>query len=87
MKKDMFMANELRELEALEIRGGDTPSVQSQNGCINEVAGCGAGVDQTKCVNKENGCGRGVVIITQELQGKAASQVLVNFKFRRVLQN
>ena len=70
MKKDMFMANELRELEALEIRGGDTPSVQTQDGCINEVAGCGAGIDQTKCVNKENGCGGGVVIITQNCKDK-----------------
>lgn len=56
MKKDLFMANELLELEALEVRGGDTPSTQAQLRCTNNSQGCGTGVDQLECSNDATGC-------------------------------
>ena len=62
MKKDLFMANELQELEALEVRGGDTPSVQSQLKCSNKSIGCGAGVDQLECSNDVTGCSLPITI-------------------------
>lgn len=62
MNKEFFSSNELSELKALEVRGGNTASTMSQSECANEKAGCGAGVDQNKCVNREAGCGSTVVI-------------------------
>ena len=63
MDRKLFSSDELSELEALELRGGSTASIMSQNGCENDAAGCGAGVDQDKCVNKTSGCGAHVIII------------------------
>lgn len=65
MKKEIFMANELLELEALEIHGGSAAGGIVQYECVNEARGCGAGVDQVRCVNKEDACA-GWVPITQD---------------------
>ena len=59
MRKNFdFTAEELMELEALEVRGGrDGGGIVTQTGCINESKGCGAAISQTNCVNKVEGCG------------------------------
>jgi hypothetical protein len=62
MNKEFFSSNELSELQALEVRGGNTASTMSQSECVNEKTGCGSGVDQTKCINKEAGCGSTIVV-------------------------
>ena len=71
MNKELFSSNELSELEALEVRGGDTASIMSQTECENNALNCGADVDQTKCVNNEKFCGSSV--ISQDCKGNGAS--------------
>lgn len=62
-KKELFSSDELSELEALEVRGGNTASIMAQSKCVNNNPGCGPGVEQDKCVNKTSGCGAHVIII------------------------
>lgn len=62
MKKAIFSENELQELAALEVRGGNTASIMSQKQCSNGALGCGAGVDQEGCTNSVAGCGSTIVI-------------------------
>lgn len=55
-----FSAEELSELEALEIKGGamgNPNDPMSQLRCVNIVVGCGASSTQEECVNKVTGCG------------------------------
>lgn len=60
MKETKFTAEELSELESLEIRGGVIASVNgSQEKCINSAAGCGGTISQEACVNSIGGCGAG----------------------------
>lgn len=63
MDKLKFSQNELLEMESLEIRGGASANAMAQGACVNEAAGCGAGVDQSNCTNKATGCGSTVVVI------------------------
>lgn len=58
-----FNEDQLKELEALEIRGGQDRNqvLPVQDGCINAIAGCGVGANQTNCINTAPGCG----VITQ----------------------
>lgn len=57
MKKKFFEENELLELEALEVKGGDRADPMAQQECVNTVAGCGASADQIRCVNEVLDCG------------------------------
>lgn len=50
-------------MESLEVRGGASANAMAQGSCVNEAAGCGAGVDQSNCTNKATGCGSTVVVI------------------------
>lgn len=45
------------------VRGGASANAMAQGSCVNEAAGCGAGVDQSNCTNKATGCGSTVVVI------------------------
>ena len=58
MENNVFLREELNEIEALEVRGGTGATMYAQGECTNTAYGCGGGVDQTKCVNKADGCGR-----------------------------
>ncbi len=58
MKETKFTAEELSELESLEIRGGivaDSGNTQTQ--CVNNSNGCGSGVTQDSCSNGALDCG------------------------------
>ena len=57
MKKELFSTNELSELEALEVYGGNTASIMSQRECTNNASFCGSGVEQEKCTNDAKNCG------------------------------
>ena len=48
MKKELFSSDELSELEALEVRGGNTASIMAQSKCVNNDPGCGGGTDQNQ---------------------------------------
>ena len=56
MDKSLFKLDELQELEALEVRGGNTDSILAQTGCPNNAYGCGVDADQTACQNNVVGC-------------------------------
>lgn len=62
MDEGRFSKNELREIEALEVRGGAGANAMAQGECTNSTAGCGAGVDQPHCTNSAAGCGSPIVI-------------------------
>lgn len=62
MNKEIFSSDELSELKALEVRGGNSISTIAQGECVNQKAGCGSGVDQSKCVNNATGCGSPVIV-------------------------
>lgn len=55
--KNGFSEEELKEMEALEVKGGKGIDLYAQSECSNYADGCGGGVDQTKCINKAAGCG------------------------------
>lgn len=58
MKETKFTAEELSELESLEIRGGIvSDSENTQNSCANTANNCGSGVTQGSCTNDAIGCG------------------------------
>ena len=56
MDKSLFKLDELQELEALEVRGGNADSIMAQNECKNYATGCGEGPDQIACENHVTGC-------------------------------
>ena len=60
MENDIFTLEELHELEALEIRGGNAPGgydPMAQPNCGNTVTGCGGGgPDQDSCTNHAVDC-------------------------------
>lgn len=65
MENFKFTAEELSELEALQIRGGasgNPADPMAQDGCINKNLGCGAGATQRQCVNEASGCGADVYL-------------------------
>ena len=68
MKKFVFSENELQELEALEVRGGDRADPMAQEGCINNVEGCGYNADQMRCENSVLGCGNKPTVPTEPTQ-------------------
>lgn len=49
-----FSATELTELEALEIMGGASTLLVTQEKCVNEADGCALGTTQTGCTNRSN---------------------------------
>lgn len=55
MDKLFFTKEEMKELETLQIFGGDRADPMAQTECVNESQGCGLGGDQIRCVNK-TGC-------------------------------
>ncbi len=82
MKKFDFSAEELSELEALQVRGGATGNPDSpmgQNKCSNTKLGCGAGVDQDGCTNSETGCGS-IVNLACTIQGATVCSLPVDPK-------
>lgn len=66
MENEKFSFEELKEWEALQIRGGASSNeegILAQTGCTNTVTGCGGGgVDQDKCTNSAVGCGVDMII-------------------------
>ena len=65
MIKFNFTADELSELQALQVRGGaaGTPlEPMAQTECSNTKAGCGANVDQIRCTNHAAGCGGSITV-------------------------
>jgi len=59
MKEQNFSMEELHEMDAIQIRGGDSGGIDipTQKGCRNEAKSCGAGVVvQIECVNAAEGC-------------------------------
>lgn len=65
MSKTQFSIDELREMEALAVRGGHSATPMAQPGCTNSAPGCGYGVDQEKCLNTVTGCGMAIVVTQQ----------------------
>jgi len=60
MKEPNFSMEELHEMDAIQIRGGDSGGIDipTQKKCINTVKSCGAGVVvQSGCINAVEGCG------------------------------
>lgn len=56
--QNFFSSDELRQLEALEVRGGNGGiSPLSQNKCTNEAKYCGYNNLQEACSNKTELCG------------------------------
>lgn len=65
MEKVNFTADELSELEALQILGGATDNPldpMAQTACANKALGCGSGTDQLFCINETTGCGSDVYL-------------------------
>lgn len=57
--KEIFLADELSELENTEIRGGidsNSDGIMAQKSCTNKADGCGTGT-QDMCTNTKEGCG------------------------------